>query len=374
MPARRSTGSELLSVLHVMSRMEPSGTELQLVGTLRAARSKWSPTLCVLYPGFPLAQQVADDGIELIELDGRSRTHLDRLRKLRRVARSGEFDVMHTSLWGAGAFGRMSVLGPARPAVVMSERRVEDFRGRKRRLLDQGLAMATDEWIGNSQDVCDFILRAHGAPPDRVHMIRNGVDTSVFRPTTETRDRNRPLRIGALGRLVHQKGFDILLKALPLVLTGVPAELVIAGAGELHDELARQATGLPVTFVGPITGPPAVAEYLRGLDLFVMPSRYEGLPNAVLEAMACGLPVVASDVPGMREATGTAATLVPAEDPTSLAAAIVAAATDPPRGEAPGIRSFDQVAADHLSVFQSARERRGRPGGSGRPLASASGL
>jgi glycosyltransferase involved in cell wall biosynthesis len=347
----------VLSVLHVMSRMEPSGTELQLVGTLRAARAHWKPTLCVLYPGFSLARQLADDGIELIELDGHSRVHLDRMRKLRRLTRSGEFDVIHTSLWGASAFGRASVLGPARPAVVMSERRVEDFRGRPRRLLDQGLARATDEWIGNSQDVCDFIQRAHGAPRDRVHLIRNGVDPSVFHPV-ERAPRSGPVRIGALGRLVHQKGFDVLLAALPMVTAGHDIELVIAGEGELRAELVALAAGLPVTFVGSISGPQAVARYLQDLDLFVMPSRYEGLPNAVIEAIACGVPVVATDVAGMREATGTAAALVPADNANALATAIVDALADPPRGDAPQVRSFDQVAADHLRVFDMAVERR----------------
>lgn len=353
-----------------MSRMEPSGTELQLVGTLRAARKYWQPTLCVLYPGFPLARQVADSGIELVELDG-GRLHLDRMRALRRLARSGEFDVMHTSLWGASAFGRASVLGPARPAVVMSERRVEDFRGRRRRLLDQGLARATDQWIGNSQDVCDFVQRAHGAPAERVHLIRNGVDTSIFRPVERAGASAGPLRIGALGRLVHQKGFDVLLAALPIVREQVDVQLTIAGAGELHDELARSAAGLPVTFVGAIKGAPAVADYLRSLDLFVMPSRYEGLPNAVIEAIACGVPVVASDVAGMREATGSAATLVPAEDPAALAGAIVGALRRPPTGNPPAVRSFDEVAADHAHVFELAVERRRRLSGS-RPVAASS--
>jgi glycosyltransferase involved in cell wall biosynthesis len=340
--------------------MEPSGTELQLVGTLRAARSHWTPTLCVLYPGFPLAQQVADDGIELVELDGTSRSHLDRMRKLRRLARSGEFDVVHTSLWGASAFGRASVLGPARPAVVMSERRVEEFRGRRRRLLDQGLARATDQWIGNSRDVCAFVSRAHHAPADRVHLIRNGVDTSVFHPARPAERRPGPMRVGALGRLVRQKGFDLLLDALPQVLQDVEVEVTIAGDGELRHELVDRAAGLPVTIAGSITGSQAVADYLRDLDLFVMPSRYEGLPNAVIEALACGVPVVAADVAGMREATGAAATLVPPEDPAALAAAIVSALADPPRGAAPASRSFDQVAADHLRVFDLAVQRRAR--------------
>jgi glycosyltransferase involved in cell wall biosynthesis len=360
MRIRHSTEPDVLSVLHVMTRMEPSGTELQLVGMLRASRQHWNPTLCVLYPGFPLAQQVADEGIELIELDGRSRFHLDRIRRLRRLARSGAYDVVHTSLWGASAFGRASVLGPSRPAVVMSERRVEDFRGRRRRILDQGLARATDEWIGNSNDVCDFVRRAHGAPASRVHLIRNGVDTDVFHPVTRARTPGRPARIGALGRLVHQKGFDVLLSAFRLIAADREIELVIAGDGELRAELEERAAGLPVTFAGSIKGAYAVADYLHGLDLFVMPSRYEGLPNAVIEAIACGVPVVATDVPGMREATGTAATLVPADDATALAAAVVASLADPPLGEPPAVRSFEQVATDHLQVFDLAVERRGR--------------
>jgi glycosyltransferase involved in cell wall biosynthesis len=356
----------MLSVLHVMSRMMPSGTELQLAGMLRAANGKhWTATLCVLHPGFGLGASLADDGIEVVELDGRSRVHLDRMRDLRHQTRGGRFDVVHTSLWGAGAFGRASVVGPRRPAVVMSERRVEDFRPRRLRLLDRGLAAVTDEWIGNSRDVCDFILRAHGAAPERVHLVCNGIDTTVFRPKAgpapgSTPSGTRPARIGALGRLVHQKGFDVLLEALPMVLSERDVHLVIAGDGELRGELERSAHGLPVTLLGTIDGAPAVADYLRGLDLFVMPSRYEGMPNAVIEALACGVPVVATDSPGMTEATGSAARLVPPEDPRRLADAIVRSLDDPVPGPAPGVRSFDDVADGHRQVFESAAARRKR--------------
>ncbi len=345
---------QMISVLHVMSRMAPSGTELQLVGMLRAARSgHWQPTLCVLYPDFPLARQVADAGIEVIELDATSRLHLDRLRSLRGHTRSGRYDVVHTSLWGASAFGRASLLGPHRPAVVMSERRVEDFRARPRRLLDRGLAAVTDEWIGNSQDVCDFIVRVHGAPPERVHVVRNGVDTAVFHPADTPAPRKDPVRIGALGRLVEQKGFDILIDALPRVLAERAVELVIVGEGELRADLERQAAGLPVTLPGALDGPGAVAGFLRGLDLFVMPSRYEGLPNAVLEAMACAVPVVATDVAGMREAVGDGARLVAPQDPAALAKAIVAGLDDPP--PKPNVApSFDDVAVAHRRVFELA--------------------
>ncbi len=355
-------------VLHVMSRMRPSGTELQLAGMLRAARERyWEPTLCVLYPGFPLAAELAADGVEVVELDGSSRTHLDRLHALRTHARSGRYDVVHTSLWGAGAFGRTALLGPRRPAVVVSERRVEDFRSRRLRAVDRALAPVTDEWIGNSRDVADFVVRAHGAPPGRVHVVRNGVDTDVFRPADAPRPPldGRSARIGSVGRLVHQKGYDLLVEAVPYVLAKRDVEVVVAGDGELRGQLEHRADGLPITFPGAVHGAAAVADHLRGLDLFVLPSRYEGLPNVVLEALACGVPVVATAVPGMAEAAGTAARLVSPEDPYALAEGVLAALEDiglggPPTGSAPPVRSFDVVAAEHLAVFEAALRRRSR--------------
>ena len=353
-------------VLHVMSRMRVSGTELQLAGMLRAAQGRfWEPTLCVLYPGFPLAADLAAQGVEVVELDGSSRVHLDRLQALRSHARSGRYDVVHTSLWGAGAFGRSALVGPHRPAVVVSERRVEDFRPRRHRALDRALARLTDEWIGNSRDVADFVVRAHGAPPGRVHVVRNGVDTAVFHPAAAPRPTldGRPARVGSLGRLVHQKGYDVLVEAVPHVLAKRDVEVVIVGEGELRGALEQQARGLPVSLSGAVDGPAAAADYLRGLDLFVLPSRYEGLPNVVLEALACGVPVVATAVPGMAEAAGSAARLVRPEDPYALADGLLTALEDvglgaAPTGAAPAVRSFDDVAADHLAVFESALRRR----------------
>jgi glycosyltransferase involved in cell wall biosynthesis len=353
----------MMSVLHVMARMAPSGTEFQLIGMLRAARNRhWQPTLCVLYPGFPLAEEVRGNGIAVVELEGHSRVHADRFRALRRLTRSGQFDVVHTSLWGAGVFGRSALIGPHRPAVVMSERRVEDFRSPGRRLVDVGLARITDEWIGNSADVCDFIVRAHRAAADRVHLVRNGVDTAVFHPAAHRRRGDGAPRIGAVGRLIHQKGYDVLLAALPRVLAERDVEVVIVGEGELRTDLERQAIGLPVEFVGALPEREAVAEFLRGLDLFVMPSRYEGLPNAVLEAMACGVPVVATDVAGMREAVGPEVELVPSEHPDALARAILTELGHPTARGVASTRSFDDVAADHLRVFEAAVARRGARG------------
>ncbi|MBE7163186.1 MAG: glycosyltransferase family 4 protein [Williamsia herbipolensis] len=243
----------------------------------------------------------------------------------------------------------------------MSERRVEDFRGRAPRALDRVLAASTDEWIGNSGDVCDFVVRAHHAPAARVHQSRNAVDTAVFHPGPP-RAQHRPARIGALGRLTEQKGFDVLLDAVRRLGDGV--ELTIVGDGELRDELTRQAAGLPVTFAGHLSDRRAVADFLRDQDVFAMPSRFEGLPNAPLEALACGTPVVATDVAGMREAVGDAALLVPVDDAAALAEGLGRVLDGDRGGERRGAvsppRTFDDVARDHLRVFEVAVARRRR--------------
>ena len=304
--------------------------------------------------------------MRVVELDGSGRLHAGRALALRRLTRSGRFDVVHTSLWGAGAFGRSVLVGPHRPAVVVSERRVEDFRGRSQRALDRALSGVTDE--SDRELAWRRRLRRARAPraPGRVHVVRNGVDASVFRPASDGAVRppldGRPARIGTLGRLVHQKGFDVLVDAVPYVLRKRDLEVVIAGEGELRADLERRARRLlPVSFPGAVSGAGAVADYLRGLDLFVLPSRYEGLPNVVLEALACGVPVVATSVPGMVEAAGSAARLVRPDDPLALADAIIESLDVPPRGTAPAARSFDDVAAEHLAVFELAIRKEVRP-------------
>jgi glycosyltransferase involved in cell wall biosynthesis len=351
----------MLSVLHVITRMPAWGTERQLAGLLRTAHGRhWSAELCVLYSGFALTQEVHDAGVPVVELDG-SGLHLDRLRALRRLARSGRFDVVHTSLWGASAFGRIAAVGPRRPAVVMTEQRVEDFRPLRRLALDRALRVVTDEWTGNSRDVCAFILRAHGADPARVHLLSNAIDRSVFYRAVRPTEHGRTVpRVGTLGRLVPQKGLDVLMAAVPMVLHAREIEVVIAGDGELRQQLQAAASGLPVTFIGVVDGPDAVADYLRSLDVFVMPSRFEGLPNAMVEALACGLPVVATQAPGMAEAVGEAALLVPVNDPSALAQAILRSIDEPAGGDPPWFPSFDDAARDHLRVFELAVAHRGR--------------
>ena len=295
----------MLRVLHVIGGMPGNGTERQLAGMLRAAHGRrWEALLLVLRGGDDLSGQLADAGVPVRELPRTTDFDPRRAFALRRLVRSGDYDVVHSSLWGTNLVTRLAAIGRRRPAIVISERSVEDFRSRNGRVLDHALRTLTDRYIGNSADVGAFISRAHAVDPSLVAVIPNGLDRNVFNCEGRTASGSSPWKIGCVGRLIREKGFDVMIAALPEVLRARDVELHIAGRGPLLEELESAAAGLPVRFRGFLSQPVDVARFLRELDLFVMPSRWEGLPNAVLEAIACGTPVVATDAPVAERSVG----------------------------------------------------------------------
>lgn len=214
-----------------------------------------------------------------------------------------------------------------------------------------------DAFVSISQGIRDELDGA-GVPAGKIWDISNGVDLERFAPAEPAARAalrralglpEGPLAIYA-GRLEHEKGVDVLLAAWPGVLRELPdARLLILGAGGRRAALELQARDAriaeSVIFAGGATD---VAAYLRAADAFVLPSRTEGLPMALLEAMACGLPSVATAVGGSAQviADGANGALVPSEDPTALAAGI-ARALAPGRREAWGMAARRHVAASY---------------------------
>ncbi|HMN29275.1 MAG TPA: glycosyltransferase, partial [Caldilineaceae bacterium] len=201
------------------------------------------------------------------------------------------------------------------------------------------LATGVGRYLAVSQAVAQRLQERFWIPQRRIHVIPNAIPVESFQP------RSNPLppalRQGAKGqpiiltvaRLDKQKGHSDLLKAAVQV---PEASFVLVGDGPERAQLEEQSRTLGlerrVCFLGYRQDIPAL---LADCDLFVLPSRYEGLPLAVLEAMAAGKPVIASAIPGTREAVvdGESGVLVPPADPAALAAAIRQLLADPAQAQ-----------------------------------------
>jgi glycosyltransferase involved in cell wall biosynthesis len=169
-------------------------------------------------------------------------------------------------------------------------------------------------------------------PPERLVLIENTIDLSRFvldrSPAAKSRLGLDPMRpvVGAIGRLARQKGPGYLLRAArQLIDGGLDVQFLLVGEGELEGELRQmvrdQGLGDHVSLPGFINDIPQV---LAAMDIFVLPSLYEGLPYTLMEAMAAGCAVVATDVGGNRDLVqhGKTGLLVPPADANALAQAL----------------------------------------------------
>jgi glycosyltransferase involved in cell wall biosynthesis len=194
--------------------------------------------------------------------------------------------------------------------------------------------------IAVSSDIQDELVR-HGADPGRVSVVLNGIDHRIAYRRTERRETMRrklgigpgEQLIGAVGRAEPQKRFDLLLDVFASLVTERPGlRMVIAGDGSLRSELEARADALGVGRTCQFLGHRRdVVDLHSAFDLLVQSSYYEGTPNAVLEAMACGTPIVATDVGGTREVArpGLEALIVPPQSHEGLRAAIVECLDNP---------------------------------------------
>lgn len=288
------------------------------------------------------------------------------------------FDVVHAHQaypTGYVAVRLRSRLGV--PVVITSHRgdvgEASRYRHRwiaRRRMIH---ALAAADAVTGVSDELKAIIDGLADGRARSHVIPNGVDLDPAMPTEPPPEFaelvGRPF-ILTLGRLHHYKGLDVLLEAMALLRGAGRAchRLVIAGDGEIRDDLTRQARdrGIAddVRFVGQVIGQ-AKAWLLGNCQLFVQPSREEGLPLTVLEAMAAGRPIVGSDLPGIRQLVGAnhCGLLTPVGSAQSLADAIARLAGDGPMRErlgqagrlVAGNYAWPAVAERYLQLFKTCR-------------------
>lgn len=273
---------------------------------------------------------------------------------LRWVIDAHDIQVIHANSFNTALFVRAAREDRSVP-IIMSAHGA--WRAWKKPVLARVLGSTADYVVGCSAQVMADLVR-NGLPAQRARAICNGIEfpqasvTAAERADTRRElgcDADRPLILG-VGRLANQKGFAHLLEAMVYVRRVVPAaRLAIAGDGELATELRALAErldlGHSVCFLGARSDVPRL---LAAADIFCLPSLDEGLPLAILEAMAHRLPVVATRVGGVAEAVldGRTGWLVPPADPVLLASRLVALLDDGPRREAMGLAGWAHAAAN----------------------------
>lgn len=295
----------------VIPTLDRSGAEKQL--TLLAThlpRDQFEVQVIALTRGGPFAADLAAAGVPLTILNKRWRFDPLAALRLRRTLRELRPDVVHSWLFAANSYVRL-VLGRqhrSRPAVVISERCVDSWKSGWQLRLDRRLAPRTDRLIGNSRAVVEF-YQALGYRPEQSQVIYNAVEPPP--PPDFTReDLLRQLQlppdarlVASVGRLAPQKRVGDLLWACQLLRQADPrARLLVIGDGPERERLLHYARQIEVAeYVRFLGARDDAARLVHLADVFWIGSDFEGLSNSLMEAMACGKPVVVSDIPPNRE-------------------------------------------------------------------------
>jgi glycosyltransferase involved in cell wall biosynthesis len=258
-----------------------------------------------------------------------SGSRVARVRALRWWLERDRIDVVHAWLFIANAFAWLANRRAQRP--LLTSARNCKRQGRLLDWLNRRAFAASDVIVANSQEVARYIAREYGAPPERTTVVYNAIETDRF--TCSCGPHADGPCVAMVGRLVPQKNPLLFVAAAAAVRAQIPnARFVLIGGGPLRAEVEAMVTAAGLRECCAVIGERHdVPELLRQADLFWLTSDWEGLPNVVLEAMASGLPVVATDVGGARELvrSGEDGFLIRAGDRDALVAHSVDLLTNP---------------------------------------------
>jgi glycosyltransferase involved in cell wall biosynthesis len=347
--------------LHIDSARTWRGGQNQVLLTVLGMRALGHRSILVAHPAGELRQR-ASEGLDLIPLAPATEMDLSAAWRLSRIVKQLKPDVIHAhdphgvamaalalSMWRGG-----SRTAPRRPPLVAARR--VDFH-MKGNALSRWKYRQVDCFVCASDAIRKIVI-ADGVPSAQVVTIHEGIDLAhvAAAPPADLHaelwlPHHAPV-VGNVAALVAHKGQRHLIEAAAIVMQQVPdARFVIAGEGELRPQLERQIKDRHLEKHVFLTGfRPDILSIHKAFDIFVMSSVTEGLGTSLLDAMACGKPVVATTAGGMPEVVADSETglLVPPRDDRALAAAIVRLLKDPSLRAAMGAAG-DRRVREHFS-------------------------
>ena len=324
-----------LPIAFVTTELRPGGAERNLVALAAGLdRGQFRSRVYSLAPRPPGDQRqlvkLLDDAAVEVNFIGveKSRQFFTAVRRLRRLWVTERPALVQSFLFHANVVSAVAARKLGVP--VVAGLRVAQ-RERLRAFVERRLSRHIKAFVCVSQGVANVAHEVGGIPREKLHVIPNGIDPRRFNNVTPADLSRFGIQTGHqvvlfLGRLDRQKGADVLIEAAREFLSRAPdSVLLIVGEGPEKAELTRQAETISSERIIFAPWQPDPLPLIAAAGLVAIPSRWEGMPNVLLEAAALGRPFVASDVEGVKEILPSQADdrIVPPEQPSALAAAIL---------------------------------------------------
>lgn len=295
----------MIRILHTIDTTGPGGAETVFVNLVKGLdRREFEPIVAIRGPGW-VCDELVKNGISPLFVNSKGGFNVTYLQELIGIIRRHNIDIVQSHLLGsnlycslAGMICGVSVVSTFHGFVDIHDK--ERFPILKRMIINSG----SSSLIFVSDRLREFYVEQNGFSSNKSATICNGIDTDVFRPQRDSSIRKKlgmepdNILVGAVGNIRPAKGYKYLLMAAKLVIVRNPQfRFVVAGegSGRLFEDLLELRKKLELenhfTFLG---FEPDVAELINNMDIFVLPSVSEGFSLSIIEAMSCGVPVIAT--------------------------------------------------------------------------------
>ncbi len=323
----------------VVDSLEVGGAERHVVDLALALRRKGHEVAVTCSAAGELSDLLDRANVPVRALLGRlvkRRVSVAYAREIGRLVRDQRFDVVHAHIYASAAASALATLGTGVPLVV-TEHTEGAWQGRRAHFVSRLICRRARRVIAVSTPIRRRLIERDGVSPEKISLVPNAVipapDTLPRSPGAPPEGWHEGPLVGVVARLQPEKGIANFLKAAARISSSCPeARFLVVGDGPLREELLRLANRLGLRERVRFLGHRADARDLIGLlDVLAVPSLTEGTPLTVLEAMAAGVPIVASAVGGVPDQVrhGKEGLLVPPEDPAALGDALLELLQDP---------------------------------------------
>ena len=332
-----------IRVVYLAHAFQVGGAEEMVLNLVRHLPKRFEPMVCCIHELGPIGGEIRASGtpISVLGLNPGLRRPWD-VARISRFLRETQPHIVHTFLLTASLYGRLAAMLARVPIVIGTEVNIYERKRPSHALAERLLMPGTDRVVASAESVRQFYIRQVHADPAKVEVIYNAVDWAQLKTTRGREEMRLSLNVphdqpvaGIIARLTEQKGHTYLFEALAHTPGLEALHVIVVGDGDLRESLGGRAEALGlasrVHFVGARRD---LGDLLNAVDLFVLPSLWEGLPLSLVLAMGAGLPVVATRIPGLPEVVEDERTglLAPPADAAALGAAMARIVSDPAFG------------------------------------------